>query len=344
MNAMVAIVLAPTRCAESEALVSALAAGLGSVQVCQRLGPAQRACQETPRAVLLLDLRAADEPQRAGAASLRRACATVPTAALVRAGAGAPADCDAVFTAPVFLEDVVRWCARASQAPLADGILADLAAGLSHEIGNPLTSLFLQLELLRADDDGGIRSEYLELIEESARRIESVVRDVADAAQRHSVQARRATLRELLDAARTRLARREPGLDARVTTRGGDATVMVDVDLLAGALAELWEYLLRAGEATDPLTVEARASQRDGWVIEHRACTPRLPEDAAGRLFTPLWARQALGLPSGISLTSVRGAFLRHHGELRARVLPKGELLVTAWLPSGAQSTFEFAS
>ncbi len=280
MNGMVAIVLAPTRCAESEALVSALGAGLGSARVFRLHTQALRACQTSPRAVLLLDLRAADETQRAQAASLRRACPTVPTAALVQPGAGAPADCDSVFTAPVFLEDVVRWCARASQAPVADGILADLAAGLSHEIGNPLTSLFLQLELLRADDNGGFSSEHLELIEESARRIESVVRDVADAAQRQSVQARKTTLRELMDAARAHLVRREPGLDGRVTTRGGDVTAEVDVELLSTALAELWEYLLKAGEDTDRLRVEARTSQRDGYVIEHRARTPRLPEDA----------------------------------------------------------------
>jgi hypothetical protein len=62
---------------------------------------------------------------------------------------------------------------------------------------------------------------------------------------------------------------------------------------------------------------------------------PRLPLGCADRLFIPLWARQALGLPAGLSLSSARATFLRHGGELRAH--GRGDrLTVEGLLPRSA--------
>ena len=80
----------------------------------------------------------------------------------------------------------------------------------------------------------------------------------------------------------------------------------------------------------------AGALDQNTLTIRAQAHVPRLPDDSAGRLFTPLWARQALGLPGTLSLTSARSAFLRHGGELRARQ-QRGEMLtVEAFLPRAA--------
>ena len=65
-----------------------------------------------------------------------------------------------------------------------------------------------------------------------------------------------------------------------------------------------------------PRAIDQQAGARDDRVavVSCQASVPKLPTDAAGRLFTPLWARQALGLSAGLSLTSARNAFLRHRG------------------------------
>lgn len=342
MDCMTAVVLAPERSAESVALVSALEAGLGQVRVVRDRPAALAACAESPRATLVIDLRGGRADLLAEATRLRSEVSTVRTVALVAPSQAPPPDCDAVFTAPFFLEDVVRWCARATVAPVAEGILEDLAAGLCHEIGNPLTSLFLQIELLRADERLGWAREQLLGIEEAARRIQCVVRDVAMAAERHPVATEPTGLDEVLQRARTRLQRRAPDHSGRVDLHCDPHRFRGDPELLADALADVWEYLLRAGGPDDRLLVDAGRRQPHTLVIRHKARTPRLPTDAAARLFTPLWARQALGLPEGISLTSARNAFLRHHGDLRAFLLPDDALLVEALLPDEAQATLAF--
>lgn len=344
MASMTAVVLAPERSAESVALVSALEAGLGQVRVVRDRPSALAACAEFPRATLVIDLRGARAALLVEASRLRAEVSSMRAVALVAPSQAAPPDCDAVFTAPFFLEDVVRWCARATVAPVTEGILQDLAAGLCHEIGNPLTSLFLQIELLRADERLGWAREHLLGIEEAARRIQCVVRDVAMAAERHPVAAEPTGLDEVLQRARTRLQRRAPDLASRVDVRTDDHRFRGDPDVLADALTDVWEYLLSAGPPTARLTIEAGRHKPHVLAIRHRAHTPRLPADAAGRLFTPLWARQAIGLPEGISLTSARNAFLRHRGDLRAFVLPDDALLVEALLPDEAQTTFAFPS
>jgi signal transduction histidine kinase len=258
--------------------------------------------------------------------------------ALLGPGVAAPPECDSSFTAPFYLVEVVKWCARATVEPLAEGILADLAAGLSHEIGNPLTALLLQLEMLKCDDRiAGIR-EHLQLIEESSRRIQDVVRDVAGASERLPIARVPTRLSRVVGAARGVIGERSAPLAARIRLQCDDQPVKVEAELLAGALADLWQYLLLAGDPGDTLEVEAGALDELSLAIRTRARVPRLPADAAARLFTPLWARQALGLPGGISLSSARAAFLRHGGELRAREQRGEHLTVEALLPREEQA------
>jgi signal transduction histidine kinase len=333
MNPMTAVVFSPVSSPAAAALLAALSAGLGPVRPVADCDDAARHCVEDSRSILVLDLREADAGAAGEAHALRRALPATRMLALVTPGRAAPPECDGVLVEPFYLVEVVRWCARASVAPLAEGVLADLAAGLSHEIGNPLTALLLQLELLKTDKRIPNIREHLELIEESTRRIQDVVSDVTFASERRPIATTAGSLLTLLERARVLLGERRAGFADRIAVDCTDQPLAVERELIAGSLADLWQYLLLAGDGVRPLHVEAGPLDERSLGIRARAHVPRLPADAAGRLFTPLWARQALGLPVGLSLTSARAAFRRHGGDLRARE-QRGELLtVEALLP-----------
>jgi hypothetical protein len=140
---MSAVVFSPARSTASSALRAALAAGLGSVLDAHDARAAEDAAASHPRAPLVLDLREADASAQADAQRLRHRLPDTRMLALVAPGRPAPPDCDAVLTEPFFLAEVVAWCARAGATPMAESLVADLAAGLSHGIGNPLQALLL---------------------------------------------------------------------------------------------------------------------------------------------------------------------------------------------------------
>ena len=327
---------APAASPATAALRAALAAGLGEPQLARTGDELLASCAARPHAPVVLDLREADAAAREAARELRRRLPDARMLALVSPGVGPPPECDAVLTEPFYLVEVVRWCARAAVAPLAEGLLADLAAGLSHEIGNPLQALLLQLELLRTDERLADIREHLQLIEDASHRIQEVVRDGAAASERLPVATSPTRLKVLLRDAKEQLAGRAPRLPARLAVRCEDQPLLAERPLVAGALCDLWQYLLRAGGPEDVLTVAAGASDGATLVIRADARVPRLPQDAAARLFTPLWARQALGLPAGLSLTAARAAFRRHGGELRVLEQRGPRLRVEALLPREA--------
>jgi signal transduction histidine kinase len=318
MSRMTVVVFCPSPGPAPAALCSALAAGLGDVRPAPSVERAAAHCAAEPRAVLVMDLRAGGRELSGAALRLRRLVPTTRALALVTPGTAAPPDCDAVLTAPMYLTEVVCWCARALRTPSVDGALPDIVAGLSHEIGNALTALQLQVELLRVDDVSPGLAEHLEQIRSAGERIQAVVADVTRATDRPPVAPEATRLRRLLTEARRSLDARDPALGGRVQVECEDQALQAETPLVGSALADVWQYLLLAGNGADALEVRAGPADGQAVAIRVHARVPRLPEGSADRLFIPLWARQALGLPAGLSLSSARAAFLRHGGDLRA--------------------------
>jgi hypothetical protein len=192
--------------------------------------------------------------------------------------------------------------------------------------------------MLSADERLRDLREPLAEIEQAARRVQEVVRDVAAAVERLPVSPAPARLRDVLVAARKQLGGRGGKLPERVKLRCDDVPLQVEAPLVSSALADAWQVLLLAGGPADVIAVDAGPAGAELLRIRASASVPRLPADAAARLFTPLWARQALGLPPGLSLTGARAAFRRHGGELRVREHRGHRLVLEALLPGGADA------
>jgi len=213
-----------------------------------------------------------------------------------------------------------------------------LAAGVAHEIGNPLGGLVGYLEILKTkvgDDetlrpliDGGL---------DAALRIDQTIRDLLDFSRPAEATRAPFALGETIDDA-VRLVRTEK--------RFAHVTVEVDV---AASVPEvvgdrrrftqvLVNLLLNAGDAMDGegrLDVVA-SNEGDAVRVEVRDTGPGLPPGAEDEVFEPFFTTKAPGKGTGLGLAISRRLVESWGGHLTASTREEGGAVFVATLPVSA--------
>jgi signal transduction histidine kinase len=207
-------------------------------------------------------------------------------------------------------------------ARLAD--VGVLAAGIAHEINNPLASIASCGEgLLRRLADGaaspGEQREYLETIVSEAYRTRSITTRLLDLSRSGSdlrtlVDAN-SLFRQVADLTRQLLRERELALDVEVAA--GLAPVEGDPGELLQVLLNL---VLNARDASAPGTrirlVARDAGDAQEWRVEDSGSGIR-PEDLE-RVFDPFFTTKAPGVGTGLGLSLAAAIVDRHGGTIRA--------------------------
>ncbi len=285
--------------------------------------------ERTTRLVLAALLAAA--PLLAAGVSLAIARSiTVPVEQL-QAGAARIAEGDLearieVRGAPELVSLAERWnemtaALRDHQAKLVQSEklagIGRLAAGVAHEINNPLGVILGYAKLLQRRADGAA-AEDLRVIEEEALRAKDIVSGLLDLSRALPGAAERVDLRALADdvVARLREARLLDGVG--VTVEGAACA-----PAHAGKLRQVLVNLVRnAAEAAGRGgTVAVRLAAR-GETIEVTVedSGPGLPAAVRARLFEPFFTTKARG--TGLGLAVSRAIARAHGGELE--VAPAG--------------------
>ncbi|HTP30007.1 MAG TPA: ATP-binding protein [Anaeromyxobacteraceae bacterium] len=219
-----------------------------------------------------------------------------------------------------------------------------LAAGLAHEIKNPLAGLQGAAELLAREAEGGAR-DYARVIAREARRVDGLVRDLLDLARPAALQAGPVNIHTVLGDVLV-LARGFPGGDSISYSEHYDPSlphVVGDQEKLTQVLLNLVRNavdavqdserreiafetsvaalrLRAAGGRTRPL---ARVSVIDSG--------PGIPEAMIQRLFTPFATSKAHG--TGLGLAISRRIVEAHGGRIEVRNRGTGGVEASLFLP-----------
>jgi two-component system sensor histidine kinase PilS (NtrC family) len=216
--------------------------------------------------------------------------------------------------------------------------LGRLAAGLAHEIRNPLGSISGSVEMLR--DTPALAAEdrqLADLVLRETARLNDLVTDILLFARPRppvlEVVGVGRLLGEVLE-----MFRRGPAGE-RVVVRGEieeDLQARVDPDQLRQVL---WNLLKNAADASPgggEVTVTTMRGDGDALIIEVRDRGRGIPEEVRGRIFDPFYSSRAEGL--GIGLALVRQITEAHGGKVEVDSRPAEGATFRIILPNARAS------
>jgi signal transduction histidine kinase len=206
-----------------------------------------------------------------------------------------------------------------------------LAAGVAHEINNPLAVILGYARLLRHQAQGGVADD-LQIIEDETLRAKLIVDGLLDLSRPMALEPERVDLGSLCHeaVARLREIRVLEGVDVAVS---GAATVDGHPQKLRQVVLNLVKNAAEAsgpGGHVDVRIVAGHGSAR----VEVRDSGQGLSTDVRQRLFEPFFTTKDTG--TGLGLAVSQGIARAHGGEIEAESLDGGGARFTVTLPAVA--------
>jgi len=222
-------------------------------------------------------------------------------------------------------------------------VIGTMSARLAHEIRNPLSSITLNVELVRDEiealskhnpDTGHEARGLLRALDSEVRRVQRVTEDYLKFARLPRPRCQPVALNELLD---QQLGFMGSLFDAThvklVTELAKDLPVIqADESQLWQAVLNLIRNALEAMASGGTLTV--RTTAKDGWVVLSIADTGKgITEEERQQLFKPFFSTKVGGTGLGLPLT--QQVVTEHAGTIRCESVPGHGTTFVIELPTG---------
>lgn len=236
--------------------------------------------------------------------------------------------------------------------------VGQLAAGVAHEINNPLGTILLLADVMYKEvPEGDARREDLNMITEQARRCKGIVFDLLSFARENRLLAQETHINRLvesvvaeqLDADAAAGVHLEGSMreyqNIRVVRRldPRSPVIQADPDQIRQCLLNL---MSNAVDAMEPeggtLALSTRAIGRSQVEIAVSDTGSGMSEETLSKLFTPFFTTKAPGKGTGLGLSIIYGIVKMHRGDIRVESeLGKGTtftIVLPTRLPEAARA------
>ncbi|MEX2471624.1 MAG: HAMP domain-containing sensor histidine kinase [Gemmatimonadota bacterium] len=242
--------------------------------------------------------------------------------------------------------DERRRIEHALQARLAGAeklaAVGELASGVAHELGSPLSVVDGQAQrLLRDYDEGEDTHGALVAIRRQVRRMEAIIRQLMDFGRSEPGRRRDTSLADLADGAVAAASEVASSTDTVVEfDRGADD---VRLHLEARRVEEAIANLVRNGcQAAPGGRVHIAQTVSGGHVelvVEDDG--PGIPEEIRSRVFEPFYTTKPSGEGSGLGLAVVHGTIEKHGGSIEVDESSLGGARFTLRFPLATEASDE---
>ena len=199
-----------------------------------------------------------------------------------------------------------------------------IAAGVAHEIKNPLASIKGGVEILCSDatsDDE--REEFREIVTSEIRRIDGTVKEFLDFAKPRESRLEKINLTEVVAAAVRQLEGQVDKGGVTISQRADSTlTVSADREKIHQVVLNLLLNAIDASANGDTIDVTTRATDDDRAELIVRDYGKGIDPSEAERVFEPFYTRKPSG--SGLGLAIVKSIVESHNGWVSLQAAPGG--------------------
>jgi signal transduction histidine kinase len=218
--------------------------------------------------------------------------------------------------------------------------VGEMAAGIAHELNNPLTSVTGFAELVMEDmpDDSPSRPD-MDLVIRESRRARDVVRRLLDFARQSESAHAKASLNKVVEDVVT-LSRHlihANGVELSLYLQNDLPWVLMDENQMKQVLLNLVHNALQAmpdGGQMDITTTRAQKIGRDGVVVSVKDNGTGITSEDQTRIFEPFFTTKADRGGTGLGLSVTYGIVTEHGGEIELTSEPDSGSLFKVWLPN----------
>jgi two-component system NtrC family sensor kinase len=217
--------------------------------------------------------------------------------------------------------------------------VGEMAAGVAHELNNPLTTVsgFAELILDETPSDAPYRAD-LEMVLHEARRARSVVRRLLDFARQGERVRARADINEIVGDVLALMTHfvHTSGVQLEVDLGKGLPWITLDGNQIKQVLLNLLHNALHAMPGGGRLQVRTESREKDGrdWIVTHVADNGTgMDSDELERIFEPFYTTRSESGGTGLGLSVTYGIVSEHGGTIQVESQRGSGSTFSVWLP-----------
>ena len=211
-----------------------------------------------------------------------------------------------------------------------------LAAGIAHELNNPLTGVLTFSSLLRKKmPDGSADAEDLDLVIRETKRCAAIIRRLRDLAREKTPEKKFADLNALIEET-ARIIERPAHLSDIEISMDLDRRlprVWVDADLIKQVVMNILVNAQHAIEEKGAITVRTRRAPGERVEISIIDTGCGIAEKDLQRIFDPFFTTKGVGKGTGLGLSVSHGIVQAHGGSIEVQSKPGEGSTFRVYLP-----------
>ncbi|EOU9620620.1 two-component system sensor histidine kinase ZraS [Klebsiella aerogenes] len=216
--------------------------------------------------------------------------------------------------------------------------LGHLAAGVAHEIRNPLSSIKgLAKYFAERTPPGGEAQELALVMAKEADRLNRVVSELLELVRPAHLNYQPVDINALIHHSLQLVSQdaQSRGIELQFTPRPELTTIKADPDRLNQVLLNLYLNAMQAIGRDGAIHVSASEADRQRVKIVVKDSGKGMSDEELQAIFTPYFTTKADG--TGLGLAVVQNIIEQHGGTIRAESQPGAGAIFTLWLPVDAQ-------